>query len=269
MTRREWKRQQRKRQIRHRVFMTVMSAIAVALTVCVIDSVMLFRELEKFERQSAEFDANMAAVEQQREASGQNAMLERVRQWREEQEAAGQQDESDRYAVFDTMSADWGGENEGFAYHEIPEEYEDTGGYFPEKMQCYTYILCKQYGVDYSLVVALIERESGYVFDKVGDDGNSIGYMQIYESAHTDRMERLNCTNLKNPYQNAMVGIDFLAELIEKCGTVQDALAAYNYGERGAREHLWNNGIYVYSYNEGIMNRARELEEEWSIERTD
>lgn len=222
--------------------------------------------MRAFEEQSKTFEAGMAAVEQQREASGQNAMLESVRTYMETQ---GQQDEPDRYAVFDTMSADWGGENDGFVYHAIPEEYEDTGGYFPEKMQCYTYILCKQYGVDYSLVVALIERESSYVFDKVGDDGNSVGYMQIYESAHTDRMERLNCTNLKNPYQNVMVGIDFLAELIEKYGTVQDALAAYNYGERGAREHLWNKGIYVYSYNEGIMNRARELEEEWNIERTD
>lgn len=243
-----------------------MAVLAVVLTACVIDSVMLFREREEFERQSAEFDAHMAAVEQQREASGQNVTLESVRAYMKTQ---GQQDEPDRYAVFDTMSADWGGENDGFVYHAIPEEYKDTGGYFPEKMQCYTYILCKQYGVDYSLIVALIERESSYVFDKVGDDGNSVGYMQIYESAHTDRMERLNCTNLKNPYQNVMVGIDYLAELIEKYGTVQDALAAYNYGERGAREHLWNNGIYVYSYNEGIMSRARELEEEWSIEKTD
>lgn len=246
--------------------MAVMSVLVVVLTACVIDGVMFFREREEFEGQSAEFDAHMAAVEQQREASGQSVTLESVRAYMETQ---GQQDEPDRYAVFDTMSADWGGENDGFVYHAIPEEYKDTGGYFPEKMQCYTYILCKQYGVDYSLIVALIERESSYVFDKVGDDGNSVGYMQIYESAHTDRMERLNCTNLKNPYQNVMVGIDYLAELIEKYGTVQDALAAYNYGERGAREHLWNNGIYVYSYNEGIMSRARELEEEWSIEKTD
>lgn len=246
--------------------MTMMSVLAIMLTVCVIDGVLTFQKQEEFAGRSVEFDAHMAAVEQQQKASGQNATLESVRTYMETQ---GQQDEPDRYAVFDAMSADWGGENDGFVYHAISDEYEDTGGYFPEKMQCYTYILCKQYGVDYSLVVALIERESSYVFDKVGDDGNSVGYMQIYESAHTDRMERLNCTNLKNPYQNVKVGIDYLAELIEKYGTVQDALAAYNYGERGARTHLWNNGIYVYSYNEGIMNRASELEEEWSIEKTD
>lgn len=64
-----------------------------------------------------------------------------------------------------------------------------------------------------------------------------------------------------NPYHNVYVGIDYLSYLLEKYGTVQDALAAYNYGERGAREHLWNNGIYVYSYNRQIMQRMKEIEE--------
>lgn len=104
-----------------------------------IDSIKLFRELEEFERRSERFDIHMAAVEQQREASGQNAMLEKARAYKETQ---GQQDAPDRYAVFDTMSADWGGEEDGFVYHAIPQECERTGGYFPEKMQCYTYILC-------------------------------------------------------------------------------------------------------------------------------
>lgn len=97
----------------------------------------------------------------------------------------------------------------------------------------------KQYGVRYDLVVALIEKESGYKFDKVGDDGHSIGYMQIYEECHRDRMERLNVTDLTNPYQNVLVGIDYLSELIERYGTIQDALAAYNYGEQGAKQHLY------------------------------
>lgn len=100
----------------------------------------------------------------------------------------------------------------------------------------------KQYGVRYDLVVALIEKESGYKFDKVGDDGHSIGYMQIYEECHRDRMERLNVTDLTNPYQNVLVGIDYLSELIERYGTIQDALAAYNYGEQGAKQHGCQGG---------------------------
>lgn len=180
----------------------------------------------------------------------------------EEYEQQSQDTEPDKYAVFDTMSADWGGEEDGFVFYEIPEEYSRTGGYFPEKMQVYTYCVCKQYGVRYDLVVALIEKESGYKFDKVGDNGHSIGYMQIYEECHRDRMERLNVTDLMNPYQNVLVGIDYLSELIERYGTIQDALAAYNYGEQGAKQHLWKNGIYVYEYNQTIMSRMKEIEEE-------
>ena len=169
--------------------------------------------------------------------------------------------EPDRYAIFDCMSEDWGSEDvEGFVFYELPEEYQKTG-YLPEKMQIYIRCLCKQYDVPYALVLAMIERESGYVFDAVGDDGNSIGYMQVYVKWHIDRMERLGVNDLKNPYHNVLVGIDFLSYLLEKYGTVQDALAAYNYGERGAREHLWNNGIYVYSYNRQIMQRMKEIEE--------
>lgn len=142
----------------------------------------------------------------------------------------------------------------------IDEKREASGQ--NEKMQVYTYCVCKQYGVRYDLVVALIEKESGYKFDKVGDDGHSIGYMQIYEECHRDRMERLNVTDLTNPYQNVLVGIDYLSELIERYGTIQDALAAYNYGEQGAKQHLWKNGIYVYEYNQTIMSRMKEIEEE-------
>ena len=86
--------------------------------------------------------------------------------------------------------------------------------------------------------------------------------MQIMEVYHADRMEELNCTDLMNPYQNVRVGISLMKDLIEKYGTVQDALAAYNYGETGARRHLWSKGIYVYEYNESIMRQMREIEEE-------
>ena len=167
----------------------------------------------------------------------------------------------DKYKVFDTMSEDWGSDDlKGFALYDLPEQYADKG-YFPEKMQIYTRCLCKQYDVPYALVLAIIEQESGYEFDKTGDGGQSKGYMQIYEKWHTDRMQKLNCTDLMNPYQNVRVGIDFLSYLFKKYGTIQDTLAAYNYGEKGAREHLWSNGVYVYSYNTAIMQRMKEIEE--------
>lgn len=220
------------RRRRERTYIAVMVLLAIAVSIGLTRSVMRDdKEFEKYEQQSQEFNARMQRIDEKREASGQNAMLEQVRTWQQEQDTE-------------------------------PEEYSRTGGYFPEKMQVYTYCVCKQYGVRYDLVVALIEKESGYKFDKVGDDGHSIGYMQIYEECHRDRMERLNVTDLTNPYQNVLVGIDYLSELIERYGTIQDALAAYNYGEQGAKQHLWKNGIYVYEYNQTIMSRMKEIEEE-------
>lgn len=98
---------------------------------------------------------------------------------------------------FDTMSLDWSGEQiAGFKEYQIPDDYELYGGYFPLEMQEYTYIICKDYGVDYSLIIAMIEIESGYKYDAVGKGGD-IGYMQINQEWHTDRMERLGATDLK------------------------------------------------------------------------
>ena len=64
---------------------------------------------------------------------------------------------------FDTMSLDWSGEQiAGFKEYQIPDDYELYGGYFPLEMQEYTYIICKDYGVDYSLIIAMIWQAVGY-----------------------------------------------------------------------------------------------------------
>lgn len=170
---------------------------------------------------------------------------------------------------FNTMSQDWSaGEVEGFYYHDITEECTAAGGTFPVIAQVYTYCICQEYGVDYEMVFALIERESKCRWDAVGDDGESKGYMQVMEKWHTDRMERIGAGNLLNPFQNVRVGVDFLAELQEKLADVPEedrdyyVLAAYNYGMQGAKTHLWSKGIVKYDYNEEIMNRAAQLKEE-------
>lgn len=172
---------------------------------------------------------------------------------------------------FNTMSQDWSGEGlTGFRYHEISAAAAASGGYLPPVVQIYMYIICNQYGVDYEMVFALIERESKCVYDAEGDNGNSVGYMQIQERWHEDRMRRLGVTDLKNPFQNILVGVDILAELqeaITQSGTtpemiMADTLAAYQYGMQGARVNLWANGVHLYSYNQAILDRAEELRQE-------
>lgn len=165
---------------------------------------------------------------------------------------------------FNMMSQDWSAEDvEGFYYHEISDEAKAAGGTMPVIIQVYTYIVCRQYGVDYEMVFALIERESLCRWDIIGDDGESTGYMQIQEHWHKDRMERLGVYDLKNPFQNIRVGVDYMAELQERTGgNNMDTLAAYNYGYAGAKRCLWDEGVHEYTYNTEIMKRAQELKEE-------
>lgn len=90
--------------------------------------------------------------------------------------------------------------------------------------------MAKRYGLDSRIIKALIEEESGWVTSAEGDNGNSIGLMQIQERWHKDRMKRLGVTNLYDSEQNITVGCDILSELLNKYGNYRDALSAYNSG---------------------------------------
>lgn len=70
--------------------------------------------------------------------------------------------------------------------------------------------------VDPALVLAVIEKESGYNPDASGDNGRSQGLMQIWRSLHEKKMKKLGVANLYDPRDNVLVGIDILAEKLEK-----------------------------------------------------
>lgn len=178
------------------------------------------------------------------------------------------------YGTYDfpwnTMSQDWGSDQvTGFYYHEISEECKAAGGELPTIIQVYTYIVCEQNGVDYEMVFALIEQESRCRWDAEGDNGTSIGLMQVSEKWHMQRMEELGAYDLKNPYQNVLVGVNYLSEIQNDLrGTVPDedlpyyTLVVYNYGKQGAKANLWDQGVVKYTYNTKIMDRAQQLKEE-------
>ena len=167
---------------------------------------------------------------------------------------------------FNTMSTDWDGSvyDNGFKLYEIPEEYAREGGCFPEVVQVYLWCLCEQRDLDYYMVVALIERESGYKWDAAGDGGNSVGYMQIGKKWHKERMLEEGVEDLLNPYGNIRVGLNFLQYLNKKYLDNSGAncvLMAYNMGESGARS-LWKEGIYSTEYSREVLKRAEEIRQE-------
>ena len=114
-------------------------------------------------------------------------------------------------------------------------------------------------GVDPALVLAVIEKESGYNPDAAGDNGRSQGLMQIWRSFHEKRMEKLGAVNLYDPRDNVIVGIDILAEKLEKYEDTEKALIAYNAGDAGAKKHYFSKGVYSNGYSRAVIEIAEKV----------
>ena len=126
-----------------------------------------------------------------------------------------------------------------------------------ESLQDHIFAECARYDVDPAVVVAMIQRESGFRESVVGDSGRSFGLMQIQKKWHSGRMEKLGCDDLLDPYQNVTVGIDFLAELIGSGKGVEWALMAYN-GGPGYANRLAGEGR-VSDYAASVMASAARI----------
>ena len=108
----------------------------------------------------------------------------------------------------------------------------------------------------FSLVMAIAEHESEFQPDLQGDNGQSIGMMQINTKWHTGRMEALGVTDLTDPVQCAAVAIDYLRELEARYGFEPEShelCLAYNMGPSGARKAL-ADGITSNNYSESVLS---------------
>ena len=124
-------------------------------------------------------------------------------------------------------------------YYDVPLDYE---------LQDYIIHLCEEHHIDPAVVIAMIECESGYNAWAVGDDGDSVGLMQIQSRWHQARMDKLGCTNLFDPMQNVKVGIDYLAEMLDWYdGDIAKALTAYNRGSYSG---------YISEYATSVLAKA-------------
>ncbi len=100
-------------------------------------------------------------------------------------------------------------------------------------------------GVDPNIVKAIIKEESGGNPNAVGDNGESIGLMQIQPKHHQKRMEELGIVSLFDPQENVILGCSILSDLYDKYGNYEDALSVYNSG----------NTEDGKAYAERILNR--------------
>lgn len=128
-----------------------------------------------------------------------------------------------------------------------------------DDLQRYIFALCAEYGLDPAIVFAVIERESSYKENTVGDNGEAFGLMQIQPKWHAERMERLGVWDLMNPYQNIHVGVDYLAEMYELGEySTRFMLMAYNGGPDYAERKMRDQEISEYA--RAVIEISRTLE---------
>ena len=137
-----------------------------------------------------------------------------------------------------------------FASIRVDAQKDDLEGWYD-----YIDFVCEQKDICPELVQAIIETESNWVPD--ARNGDCVGLMQISEIWHQDRMERLGVENLADPYDNILVGIDYLQELFRRYEDPAMVLMIYN-GDSRAWDY-WETGE-MSEYAAKILERAAELE---------
>lgn len=128
-----------------------------------------------------------------------------------------------------------------------------------DSLQRYIYEICADENVPVTLVMAMIEHESGFDPEAVSPT-DDYGLMQINAVNHEWLKEEYRCADMMNPYQNVFCGISIISSYIDKYGELDKALMAYNMGNYGAQK-AWKNGVSSIAYSEEILSLMKEYEE--------
>lgn len=128
-----------------------------------------------------------------------------------------------------------------------------------DSLQRYIYEICADENVPVTLVMAMIEHESGFDPEAVSPT-DDYGLMQINAVNHEWLKEEYRCADMMNPYQNVFCGISIISSYIDKYGELDKALMAYNMGDYGAQK-AWKNGVTSIAYSEEILSLMKEYEE--------
>lgn len=142
-------------------------------------------------------------------------------------------------------------ESEEITYYDVPLSHS---------LQSYIYEVCADENVPMSLVIAMIEHESGFNPEVVSST-DDYGLMQINEINHSQLEEKFHSADMLNPYQNVFCGTKIIGSYIEKYEDLSQALMAYNMGEYGAKK-AWLAGTTSTSYTESILSLMENYEQE-------
>jgi len=129
-----------------------------------------------------------------------------------------------------------------------------------DSLQRYIYEICADEGVPVTLVMAMIEHESGFNPEAVSST-DDYGLMQINAVNHGRLEEQYRCADMMNPYQNVFCGVTIIGSYVNRYeGDYTKALMAYNMGNYGAQK-AWDSGITSTKYSETILGLMSDYEE--------
>ena len=120
-----------------------------------------------------------------------------------------------------------------------------------EDLQRFTYNLCHAYGIDFTLVMAMMETESGFDESAVSSGGD-YGLMQVNDVCEEYLNEQLGITDLLDPHSNIRASLFILRKLFDKYTSSTDVLMAYNMGESAA-QMLWDEDVHDTVYTRKVL----------------
>lgn len=127
-----------------------------------------------------------------------------------------------------------------------------------KKMQREIFEICAGANLSFEIVMALIYQESGWDPECVSDEGQSVGLMQVQEKWHRETMDKLGCSDLKDPVQNVRVGTELLRGYFREYKEAAWALMAYNGGQAYADRMIEQGKTSKYAA--AVLERAAEYE---------
>ena len=109
-------------------------------------------------------------------------------------------------------------------------------------LQNHIYNLCVENGVSFSIIMSIIEKESG--FNASASNGVCIGLMQLHSA--------YNSGDLYDAYHNTELGIKLIGRLVTNYG-LEQGLVYYNCGEY--------SGVYApTSYSNSVISNSKKYE---------
>ena len=146
------------------------------------------------------------------------------------------------------ISMDWSEDEYDF----IPLDCE-----LDKETQQFTFYLCEGYDIDWTLVMALMQKESSFRSDIISPT-DDYGLMQINKMNHEWLTKTIGVTNYLDKEQNIRAGVFVLRKLFEEYTDPNLVLMAYSMGTVAA-ENLWNKKIYTTPYVNDILTYQAEF----------